>query len=106
VFVDGVLQLNTEFGINGTYNISFNGLVRQVNFNTAPPVGVKNVIITSLVQDNSTTNICHLAGSTVVDSSSQQLVPGGYNWEPTPLGSQHSNSVQYKFLLDRANYKQ
>ena len=106
VFVDGVLQLNTEFGINGTYNISFNGLVRQVNFNTAPPVGVKNVIITSLVQDNSTTNICHLAGSTVMDSSPQQLVPGGYKWEPTPLGSQHCNSVQYKFLLDRANYKQ
>jgi hypothetical protein len=94
--------LNLAYSVNGTYTITNNGVTRQVNFTIPPKVGVKNITISGLVIDNSTTGLSHVVGATVLDSGKPQLIPGGYTWEPTSNGLQRSRSAQALFLLDRA----
>lgn len=72
---------------------------RYVEFDllSIPPVGNKNIQISRELQQ---TNICHIANSVVQDAGTQVIIPGGYNWEPTPHGLQYSKSGMAKFILN------
>jgi hypothetical protein len=66
--------------------------------NSIPPVGYKNIKFVEVI--GSTTSICHFSNVIVQDSGTNMLIPGGYNWEPSPMGLQYNNSPQVKFLLE------
>ena len=89
----------------GTYSLVTNPVDKPageyVQFNTAPPVGWKNVRLASpRYEVNHNAQISHITGSTVVAAGDRQTVPGGYVWESTPYGMQYSSSAMARFLLD------
>jgi hypothetical protein len=78
------------------YSVSGSNVV----FLTAPPLGTF-VKITVLTEDYTTTDVTHPVGSTVIDASVTQRIPGGYNWIPAPVGLQRSGTQLARFLLNK-----
>ena len=101
VFVDGQIKIyNTDYTfVNNPENLPAGDYIAFVN---APPVGNKNIQVTNLVQLGYDKQLCHQYGSTVIDAGTEVQIPGGYNWVPTPLGLQYSQTELAKFLLSHS----
>jgi len=109
VFVDGMIQINTSINLDiGTYTsvIDPNGLPAggYIVFeqDSIPPIGYKNVRITSLNTEAENTTPVHLNGVEVIDAGTFVNLPGGYQWESASQGLQYSTSDQAKFLLNHS----
>jgi hypothetical protein len=106
VYIVNEIQVDTAININvGSYSIVENPPYEPagtyVQFNSAPPVGWRNVRIASPRSEvKFTSQISHIAGSTVISAGYSQTIPGGYQWIPTPNGLQYSSSSLARFLLN------
>jgi hypothetical protein len=65
-----------------------------------PPVGYKNIRMSSLVIDRAATLLCHEMGAAVQDGGSAVSIPGGYKWESAIDGLQYSSSDMSRFILE------
>ena len=106
VYIGNDIQVDNAINTNvGSYSIVENPPFQPpgtyVQFNTAPAVGWRNVRIASPRSEvRFSSQISHLAGSTVLAAGYSQTIPGGYQWVPTPDGLQYSNSSLASFLLN------
>lgn len=105
VYVNGHLQIDTAIdAAKGTYSIVVNPTDkpagRYVVFekDSIPPVGWKNVRITALNVDANNSVPVHQNGAQVIDAGSFVKLPGGYTWQPSPLGLQYNGTNMARFL--------
>ena len=63
-----------------------------------PPYGWKNIKMIEQVTTSNT--LVHSAGSVIQDAGTELLIPGGYNWEPSPNGMQYNINPMVRFLLN------
>lgn len=105
VYVNNVVQIDKAIdSVIGTYEIVIDpvgypaGRYVVFDVDNIPSPGYRNVRIAALNADASNSQAVHKAGDTVIDAGDAVRLPGGYTWEPAPLGLQYSNSVQANFL--------
>jgi hypothetical protein len=100
IFVNGIIQNSSQ--VTSVIDPAGVPAGRYYQFNVAPPVGYKNIKISSLVIDNSSTGLVHSVGATVIDASAASQIPGGYQWTPSHFGLQNSNTYLSQFLIARS----
>lgn len=101
LFVDSVLQKPGEDYqiIRDPQNFA-PGLYVEFLPGSVPPLGNENVFFVKLVQNVTTTQQSFPAGTTVVNGSRDQLIPGGYQWPYGNRGIQLSNTIMSRFLME------
>ena len=116
VFVGNSLQLDSvdaatvtaetgEVGFTSTYSIVTDPAGypagQYVKFDSAPPVGWKNVKLASPKREAAvTSNVSHLAGATVIAAGPTETLPGGYTWSASPEGLQYADTSLSRFLIN------
>lgn len=106
VYLGTNMQVDNEIdSTRGSYSVVENPVGQlpgqYIEFDNAPPVGWRNVRISSPRYEVSyNSQISHIAGATVIAAGIDQTIPGGYQWIPTPNGLQYSPSSMATFLLN------
>ena len=106
VYLGTSMQVDNEIdSTRGSYSVVENPVGQlpgqYIEFDNAPPVGWRNVRISSPRYEVSyNSQISHIAGATVIAAGIDQTIPGGYQWIPTPNGLQYSPSSMATFLLN------
>ena len=107
VYVGQQIQVDTDIDpYVGTYAIVIDppgqSFGTYVEFTVPPVVGWRNVKLASPRSEVPVTSqISHIAGSTVIAAGAAETIPGGYSWIASPQGLQYnSGSSQARFMLE------